>query len=144
MIRRTGLARVTPLARTGWLTRRPPAVKHRPCKPGAHIGEHRARRLVRARSGGLCEICGQREATQWHHRKNRSQGGLWTPANGLDVCVWCHSQVTNTRTEYYLLGWCVERDTDPALVPAQLWHGLYLLTAAGDYAAAYSDLDEAS
>lgn len=143
-MRRTALKRVTPLVNTTRLARRAAVVKHRPCKPGAHTGEHRARRLVRARSGGRCEICGEREATQWHHRKNRSQGGRWDVVNGLDLCAWCHGRVTDTRTQYYLLGWCVERDIDPALVPVQLWHGLYLLTAAGDYAAAYSDLDEAS
>jgi len=58
------------------------------------VNEREARKLVYARSGGVCEACGSERATEWHHRKNRSQGGLWTPSNGLHLGVACHRRIT--------------------------------------------------
>lgn len=88
------------------------------------MNQKTARDFVYARSAGepfgyrVCEIrllgvcTGQ--ATDWHHRKNRSQGGLWTPSNGLDLCHACHMTITNTRAIYFELGWLVSREDDPA------------------------------
>lgn len=92
----------------------------RPARHGAE-GENRARILVYGRSGGECEarapkVC-IRRATEWHHRRNRSQQGLWTPDNGLHLCQRCHLLVTNTngnRAEYERLGWIVPSWRDPA------------------------------
>lgn len=152
MNRSTPLVRKTALKAQSGLTRTPPAadVTLKPRRAtGNRRGESRGRRLVYRRAGGLCEICGRNTATEWHHRKNRSQGGTWDPSNGLHVCTACHRRVTNTNGSkplYYRLGWCVSREQDPAQVPVQINHGpttgLYLLDNDGDYAPAY-DLEEA-
>jgi hypothetical protein len=39
---------------------------------------------------GLCEWCGWRPASEVHHRKRRSQGGLDTAANLIALCFVCH------------------------------------------------------
>ncbi|WP_035975507.1 HNH endonuclease [Kutzneria albida] len=99
-------------------------------KPGrssnrAHEGENRAREIVYARSGRVCERCSNARATEWHHRKNRSQGGKWCANNGLDLCAPCHLDVTNTngkRAEYEDKGWIVPSHRDPAAVPALIYH----------------------
>lgn len=97
------------LSRTAPMKRKPPADKPRPAerspkaadkakkspaKPkrlrDGEIGEAQTRRLIRKRSGGICEICGSSPATDAAHRKPRSQGGLWSPSNLLDACHGCH------------------------------------------------------
>lgn len=52
--------------------------------------EAEARRIVRERSEGICEIvvpgiCLKRAAGV-HHRLKRSHGGAWAPSNLLDAC----------------------------------------------------------
>ena len=56
----------------------------------AAVNQKTGRRLVGARSGGVCELrvhglCEGR-ATDWQHRRNRSQGGTWAPSNGIHSC----------------------------------------------------------
>src|SRR3546814_876167 len=41
---------------------------------------------IEERSGGICEGCGEREATEKHHRKYKSRGGKDTLENALHVC----------------------------------------------------------
>ena len=54
------------------------------------MNEAQARAIVRERAAGTCEayvpeVClGQ--AHTMHHRRKRSQGGLWTPSNILALC----------------------------------------------------------
>lgn len=79
--------------------------------------EKEARKLVSDRSGGICEICSANRATDWHHRKNRSQGGKWRASNGLDLCRPCHRMVTATEANFYVLGWLVKSWQDEAEVP---------------------------
>lgn len=97
-------------------------------KPGTYAGVNEARKLVKARSGGLCEIrmmgC-YGLATDWHHRQLRSQGGKWEARNGLHACRFCHEAVTNTRghrKEYEDCGWLVRSHLDPAAVEVLMWH----------------------
>lgn len=103
-----------------------------PAKPrrsmGKHVGVNKARELVKARSGGQCEIhmlgC-YVQATDWHHRVRQSQGGKWHVQNGLHACRFCHEAVTNTRghrPEYEANGWMVHSRQDPATVEVLLWH----------------------
>jgi len=47
-------------------------------------------KIVRERSGGICEHCGQNKATDAHHIKLKSQGGLDIAINILHVCRVCH------------------------------------------------------
>jgi hypothetical protein len=101
--------------------------------------EKAAKRITRTRSAGWCEvrlpgICLGR-ASNWHHRKNRSQGGLWLASNGLHVCgtgtTGCHGALTNTNgraEEFRAAGWIVPSYVDPAQVPV-LIAGRFVLLA---------------
>ena len=98
--------------------------------------ERQAREVVRDRSGGVCEVCGARRASNWHHRLNRSQGGLWCPTNGLDLCgsgtTGCHGWITEHPALSRPRGWIVQPHQDPATVPVDLaHHGRVLLLADG-------------
>lgn len=132
LVRHTGLQRAAPLARGGPLVRSKPIADRRTTPRLVvvdlvdGIGEGIARKRVKARSGLKCEIrllgC-YRIALDWHHRKNRSQGGLWQASNGLHICRFCHSAVTNTngnRALYEANGWLVPSHLVPADVPVLL------------------------
>ncbi len=98
--------------------------------------EAQARRLVAERSGGICEICSAARATDWHHRKNRSQGGGWHAANGLHLCRPCHRTVTDTQEDFYELGWLVKSWQDSLNTPVSLAaHGFVLLDDEGSWTA---------
>lgn len=84
---------------------------------GRGVEEARARELVAVRSGGMCEICGREPATDWHHRKPRSQGGPWTADNGFHLCRVDHAWVTENPAACYALGWLVRRRDEPAGTP---------------------------
>lgn len=87
------------------------------------------------RSGGVCERCGVAPATNWHHRKNRSQGGDDTLPNALHLCgsgtTGCHGYVTEHPADSYDKGWSVRRAFDPADVPVYRMGEWVLLTASG-------------
>jgi hypothetical protein len=89
-------------------------------KPGRTGAERKGRQVVRLRSGGMCEICGTRQATDWQHRKNRSQGGDWLPSNGLDVCRTCHEEIHLNPEAAYANGWSVRQAMNPTDAPALL------------------------
>lgn len=80
--------------------------------------EAEARSAVYRRSQGMCERCGNAPAADWHHRKNRSQGGDWSPANGLHLCRPCHGYVTEHPAASYSAGWLVRGAYEPRTVPA--------------------------
>lgn len=107
--------------------RRAPIRQRAAPKPGESAAEATGRRVVKKRSKGICEIqildvCVV-DATEWHHRRNRSQQGLWLPGNGLHLCWRCHEAVTNTRgnrARYEHFGWVVPSWRDPLLV--KVWY----------------------
>jgi hypothetical protein len=71
--------------------------------------QHRGRRLVGKRSDGECEIqvyavCTGR-ATDWCHRRARSQGGTWSPQNGLHGCHECHMWAHAHPSKARAMGW---------------------------------------
>ncbi|HEY8590216.1 MAG TPA: HNH endonuclease signature motif containing protein [Naasia sp.] len=106
--------------------RTPPAPEY------LEVSEDVARRLVHARSEGLCERCGSAWATDWHHRQNRSQGGVWCPSNGLDLCRSCHADIGQFPTPAYVAGFLVRRFAIPANQPVRLHlHGWSLLNRDG-------------
>lgn len=78
-------------------------------------------RGLRDRSGGICEICGKRRATNHHHRKNRSGGRDDDLSNALHLCgsgtTGCHGWVTTHPEEARKNGWSVSRYEDPEKVP---------------------------
>jgi hypothetical protein len=100
--------------------------------------EKEARRLVRERSGGVCEICGSQKATNYQHRKARGQGGPWTASNGIDVCgmgnaFGCHGYLHQNPALACEAGWTVKSWGDEKAVPAQLVHGVVLLDDEGGF-----------
>ena len=111
--RHTPLRQGKPLARTTPLRNGP--VKRR--RPTVTAAERTARRGTRTRSGGICERCGRRRACEWHHRKNRSQGGEWSLANGCDLCTPCHSWIGDNPAASYTLGWLVPNGATPEAWP---------------------------
>jgi 5-methylcytosine-specific restriction protein A len=89
--------------------------------------EASTRVAVCSRSGGYCELgCGAR-ASNMHHRRNRSQGGGWSPTNVAHLCgsgtTGCHGWVTHNPVEAHDLGLTLWTGEEPADVP--------ILTALG-------------
>lgn len=80
----------------------------------------RQRDSLRLRSGNICELCGATTATNWHHRKNRSQLGGNELSNALHLCgsgtTGCHGQVTEHPADAYNYGWSVRSGFNPAEV----------------------------
>ena len=131
MKQRKPLQRKTPMPRGSGLRRSSdgtqPGRGWSPTKPRrapATAEEKRARAVVRARSGGVCEVCGMARASNYQHRKNRSQcarSELWAPSNGLDVCgtgtTGCHGGIHGSPRWAYDLGLMVASYLDPAAAP---------------------------
>jgi hypothetical protein len=104
---------------------------YQPTMTAAELG---ARSIMAARSGGVCEGCRRAAATDWSHRKPRSQGGPWCPSNGLHLCRDCHAWIHHNPIEAYSVGWGLRSTTDPATTPALLAvHGWVLLTTDGNF-----------
>jgi hypothetical protein len=96
------------------------------------------RRIMRERSGGICEVCAVAYATNLHHRKNRSQGGGHDPTNLLHLCgsgtTGCHGFITGHPKLSYEYGYSVRSRLDPAAVPVRLARrGWTVLDPAGGY-----------
>lgn len=139
------IRRKTPMKSTSPLRSTPPS--DTPGKPvhrktGKHVGESKAKRLAKKRSGGLCEVCIPGvcllRGTDFHHRLFQSQGGKWDIVDGLFVCRSCHMAITNTngrRGEYEAKGWIVPSHGDPATTEVLMWHderqGWFLLREDG-------------
>jgi hypothetical protein len=83
----------------------------------------------------MCECCGRQRASERHHRQNRSQGGRWTPANILYICMWCHHAITTNPKWARSQGYTVLRGEVCDEIPVRLWHHLepLLLDDAGTY-----------
>lgn len=125
LARRSRLSRVTALG---------VAAVGRPGRPKVTREERHARKLLRARSGGLCEVCQREPATDAHHRQNRSQGGRWEITNLLHLCRREHQHITVSPAVSYERGWSVRSTDDPAAVPVFLAeHGWVYLTATGGH-----------
>lgn len=81
----------------------------------------KSRQILLDRSGGICEVCGIASATNWHHRKNRSQGGGDELSNALHLCgsgtTGCHGRITEHPAESYRCGWSVRSGHDPLTTP---------------------------
>lgn len=57
------------------------------------------------------------EATHWHHRKLRSQGGGDEASNGLSACHLCHNYLHKHTGEAYEKGWLVRAWANPLDAP---------------------------
>ena len=74
------------------------------------------RQKVEDRSGGICEACGEKPATEIHHRRYKSRGGGHEVSNLLHVCGWgnhtgCHGEAHGPGGEGP--GWSVESGYRP-------------------------------
>ncbi len=89
------------------------------------MNEREARAAIAERSAGRCEACGVRPAVMAAHRKRRSQGGTWDPANLLHVCgsgtAGCEGWITSNPTDAQRLGYQVLGWQDECAVPVLLW-----------------------
>lgn len=56
-----------------------------------------------------------------HHRKNRSQGGRWSPGNIMDLCVDCHGRITVNPTWAKSQGYTVPGTFEPCDIPVVRW-----------------------
>lgn len=79
--------------------------------------ERSTRVAVTNRSGGICEWCQKRRATEKHHRVSCGTGGLWTPAGIIDLCNPCHREATEHPNWAKPLGLIVKSGKDPEKVP---------------------------
>jgi len=100
-------------------------------------------RIVIARSGGICEVCGRRAMTNIHHRRGRGMGGtrraIHSPSWLLAVCgqgntSGCHGRIESDRPTAEANGWALPWSVeDASTVPVRLALGLVLLDDDGGY-----------
>lgn len=129
-LRRTPLAPKTGLD-AGKGLRRSELVAKRPTRSSE---ERKARAVVWERASARCERCGLADATDWSHRRAKSQGGEWSAVNGLAMCRPCHSACHLSPAISYQQGWHVRSTQNPSVVP--VWvagQGLVYLTTDGGY-----------
>lgn len=85
------------------------------------------RKVIARRSGDICELCGRRRATNYHHRLRAGQGGREHAGNGLHLCgsgtTGCHGAVHRNPQRSYANGWLVRSGVDPLLMPVWLMTG---------------------
>ncbi|MFC4124891.1 HNH endonuclease [Nocardia rhizosphaerae] len=110
--------------------------------------EKRTRRIVKHRAGDLCERCGMVFGQSAHHRKNRGQGGEWSPTNIVWLCgdgvAGCHGWVTAHPADARTTGFHVPWWEEPAEIPIRsLLHGVVLLADDGTVTC-YPDAEEAN
>ena len=121
--------RQSPMARSQSLTRQAAKAK----RPKVTPEEKHARDTVRARSGGVCEICDAARATNFQHRLAKAHGGPWEVANGLAVCGMgnvsgCHGRIHQNPIEAEANGWTVLSGHDFRSIPVlHAVHGRVLL-----------------
>ena len=110
-------------------------------KPLGVTSQARARRLVRERSGGICEVCGVNRATNYQHRKGKahcSPEEMWAVSNGLDVCghgnvSGCHGLIHQNPTGAVKNGWTVNSWADPKSTPVFRMSKLVFLDDEGGF-----------
>ena len=92
------------------------------------------RLVVTKRANGICERCLQPKPLYLHHRKQRSLGGLHTPANLVAVCARCHDHIHDYDSDalMYDTGWLLRSWQDPARAIIQMPRGWVRLLDSGD------------
>lgn len=86
------------------------------------------REIVKLRDAGVCVRCRRVHplfGVNHDHRRNRSQGGDWSPSNGQLLCgsgtTGCHGYVTEHPREAVADGWAVPGWADWREWPARRW-----------------------
>lgn len=141
------MAELVPVLAPLWQRSRPRVRAERPkqkvqnrATPKVDKGsEARGRRLVYARSGGVCEaglggVCAVR-AREWHHRKARSLGGRWDASNGMHACQKCHQWIGEHPLEAAKRGWYLTAREEPSVVPVKRFGDWVLLDDEGGWTA---------
>lgn len=100
-------------------------------------------RIVDARAGECCELCGvHAEGGSRHHRRMKGMGGdqrpdTHLPSNLLLLCgsgtTGCHNKVHANPAWSMDHGLLVRQSASPAAVPVQLLIGRVLLDDQGNY-----------
>lgn len=112
------IKRRTPLKSAQYLTRR--IVKNKRAKVTPE--ERLTRKVLRERSGGICEVCGHAPAESVHHRKKA--GREWSPSNTLHTCGdgvrGCHGHIEGHPNAAKEQGWWLLPIQDPARTPVWL------------------------
>ncbi len=86
-------ARRTPMKRTR-MRPKPNSISEQAAEATFRVNVHR-------RSGGRCELCGLRPATQIHHRRTREEKwSRWLVENGLDLDDSCHHEVIHANPDW--------------------------------------------
>lgn len=75
-----------------------PVHKRRVPKRGARAEfPQSVKKQVYEEQGGLCELCGFRRITEFHHVRKRTQSGRGIRTNCSGLCHECHRKVTDRR-----------------------------------------------
>ena len=92
----------------------------------------KAKKVIRERSGGMCEGCAKVRASHFHHRRYKSRLGRGNVANGLHLCVGCHGLAHTLFGEQQ--GWSIRSGFDPLKVPvSHAVHGLVTFDDDGGF-----------
>lgn len=102
--------------------------------------EKAARAIIRERSNGVCEVCGQGRAVDASHRLGRGQGGPWSASNLLHTCRQCHQAMHQSPTRAYAFGQHLRSGAIPADEPVRTRHGWVRLDDLGGMIAAPVDV----
>ncbi len=96
------------------------------------VEERLARRLLRQRSGGWCEVDRAARSTDYSHRIGAGVGGTWSVANAIAMCrehhTWLHAHPALARAGR---GWRLLSTDVPVELPALLAGGWFLLDVEG-------------
>lgn len=104
------------------------------------------RATVLERCGGMCEVCGERPASNLHHRRSRGMGGtrraIHSPAWLIAVCghgntSGCHGRIESSRPASEAAGWLLAPRDHPSTKPARLAVGVVILLDDGSYGPAF-------
>ena len=87
------------------------------------------RRLVKARSKGLCELCGG-AGEHLHHRQLR-RGGDHSAANLVDLCNYCHRRIHGHVAWSTEHGWLVSQYGRAGATPIEIGNAWFTLTEVG-------------
>lgn len=100
--------------------------------------EAKTRAIVKERCMGHCERCAARGA-EMHHRKNRSQGGEWSPSNIVCLCSKCHNWVGANPIAAHEVGLHVRPWEDPEDSPIKTGNVPFLLDNDGCFTTLHDD-----
>jgi hypothetical protein len=91
-VRRTPLQRRTPL--------RPTRINRTHPRRSIRFEADAVLSAVERRSRGICELCSEAPAVQFHHRKMKSAGGPDISDNLMHLCRSCHHEAVHANPDW--------------------------------------------